>query len=185
MIDHFGLLAPIYDRIFGSVDVSDLVQLLRLSGGRALDVGGGTGRVAQALCAVAGQVVVSDLSAGMLAQARQKLCLDAVQSHAEALPFPNDSFDGVVVVDALHHFCDQGRAMAELVRVLKPGGRLVIEEPDIRRWPVKLIALGERLLLMSSRFFAPADVARLATVAGGRTKIQDTGHLSFWVIVTK
>lgn len=185
MIDHFGLLAPIYDRLFGRVDVSDLVRLLRLCGGRALDVGGGTGRVAQALCAVAGQVIVSDLSAGMLAQAHQKLCLDVVQSHAEALPFPDNTFDGMIVVDALHHFCDQGQAVAELVRVLKPGGRLVIEEPDIRRWPVKLIALGERLLLMQSRFFAPADVARLATAAGARTEIQNAGRLSFWVIVTK
>jgi len=52
------------------------------------------------------------------------------------------------------------------LRVLDPGGRLVIEEPDIRHAGVKLIALMEKALLMGSRFLAADELASL--FAGGR-----------------
>jgi len=77
----------------------------------------------------------------------------------------------MLVVDAFHHFGDHQMAARELLRVLRPGGRLVIEEPDIRRWPVKLIALGERLLLMRSRLFDAEALRRLFEEAGGLVEV--------------
>ncbi|OQY37129.1 MAG: hypothetical protein B6243_01300, partial [Anaerolineaceae bacterium 4572_5.2] len=68
--------------------------------------------------------------------------------HVERFPFPDNSFDRALVVDALHHFHNQEQAIAELVRVLKKGGRLVIEEPDIHRFAIKLVALAEKAALM-------------------------------------
>jgi demethylmenaquinone methyltransferase/2-methoxy-6-polyprenyl-1,4-benzoquinol methylase len=62
------------------------------------------------------------------------------QAHAERLPFPDASFDRVVVVDALHHFAHQREAVRDLLRALKSGGRLLIEEPDIHRLIVKFVA---------------------------------------------
>ena len=47
------------------------------------------------------------------------------------------------MVDALHHVADQEATIRELWRLLKPGGRIIIEEPDIRRFEVKLLALIE------------------------------------------
>jgi len=45
--------------------------------------------------------------------------------------------------------------------VLKPGGRLVIEEPDVRCWQVKLVALVEKLALMRSHFLSPPEIVAL------------------------
>ena len=59
------------------------------------------------------------------------------------------------MVDALHHVINHGQTAREMYRVLKPGGRIVIEEPDIRSFYVKLIAVAEKLLLMRSHFLSP------------------------------
>lgn len=168
--DHFDVLAGLYDRVFGFLGAEHLAHLLDLQPGqRLLDVGGGTGRVSQALrdrCTV----VVCDTSQGMTRQARAKGLL-TVRGAAEMLPFADGAFDRLLVVDAFHHFSDHQMAARELLRVLRPGGRLVIEEPDIRRWPVKLIALGERLLLMRSRFFDAEALIRLFEEAGGSVEV--------------
>ena len=80
----------------------------------------------------------------MLKKALKKQ-VNPVRSHVERLPFHADSFDRVLVVDALHHFCDQREAIKDLLRVLKPSGRLVIEEPDFNHKGVKLLALAEKM----------------------------------------
>lgn len=182
--DHFTLIAPFYDRVLGRLDASRLWELLRLPvAGRVLDVGGGTGRLAQHLRGRAGQVVVSDLAWGMLREARRKPGLALVRAAAERLPFPDAAFERVFIVDAFHHLHDHVAAARELRRVLAPGGRLVIEEPDIAAWPVKLVALAERLLLMRSRFFAPAALASLFAAPGFTVTIETDGRYIAWVVV--
>lgn len=88
-----------------------------------------------------------------------------------------------LIVDAFHHFQDWPQAAVELVRVLGPGGRMVIEELDTRHWLVKLVALGERLLLMRSRFYAPADLTRLFTTAGGQVAIHQDQPGIYWAVI--
>jgi demethylmenaquinone methyltransferase/2-methoxy-6-polyprenyl-1,4-benzoquinol methylase len=184
--DHFSLFAPFYDRMFDFLDPTRLRELLELpTAGRLLDAGGGTGRVAQALRGLAGQIVVTDLSAAMLHRAAGKDGLYPVRAHTERLPFPDASFDRILVVDAFHHFCDQQEAVAELWRVLVPGGRLVIEEPNVETWPVKLVALAERLALMRSRFYSPGDLQRLFQALGGRVEVYADHAFNAWVVVEK
>jgi demethylmenaquinone methyltransferase/2-methoxy-6-polyprenyl-1,4-benzoquinol methylase len=168
LLDHFGLIAPVYDKIIHIRDAEQLAQLLALPGQPAnqnhkhlLDAGGGTGRVSGALQGIYCSKVVLDESMGMLRQARQKKRLEAVCSQAERLPFPDGAFDRIIMVDALHHVASQERTASELWRVLRPGGRLVIEEPDIRTMIVKLVAIVERISLMRSRFIPPKDIAKL------------------------
>lgn len=70
-----------------------------------------------------------DKSAGMLEQARRRLGDDADLQVAELgspLPFPDDTFDDVTASLVLHYLEDWGPALAELRRVLKPGGRLIV-----------------------------------------------------------
>lgn len=180
-LDHFDIIAPIYAR----VTYSALEKMRELAGlpvkGRLLDIGGGTGRVATALLGEVDEVVIADLSMGMLKRAHRST-LKPVCSHSESLPFPDVFFERVIMVDALHHVIDQPASAREMLRVLKPGGRIIIEEPDIRTFPVKLIALAEKLLLMRSHFLSPVQIAALYPAS--TTEIVTEGS-SAWVTISK
>lgn len=183
MNSHFNFLAPFYDRIIPFERLGQTLKVLDLPhAGILLDAGGGTGRVAEALRPHIGSVIVADVSRGMLAQARQK-DLAAASAETERLPFPDESFDRVLMVDALHHVVHQGETVCELYRVLKRGGRLVIEEPDLRTFSVKLIAIAEKLALMRSHFLSPPQIAALFPFEA-QARIESEEHTA-WVIVEK
>ncbi len=183
--DHFAILAPIYERFIPPQSPDRLMALLDLpEGGLVLDAGGGTGRVAQFLRDRAGQVVVADESMEMMMEAGKKTGITAVCSHAEQLPFPSNIFDRVLMVDAFHHVADQSATVQELWRILKPGGRIVVEEPDVRSFMVKLIALGERLALMRSHFLSPLQIGTLFGNRGAHVRIANDGATA-WIVVEK
>ncbi|HZN54957.1 MAG TPA: class I SAM-dependent methyltransferase [Candidatus Polarisedimenticolaceae bacterium] len=96
-----------------------------------LDVAVGTGLVAREAVAIVGdprRVVGLDPSIGMLRSASEPLSIVTVQGTAERLPFPSDRFDFVSMGFALRHMSDLSVVFAELLRVLKPGGRACILE---------------------------------------------------------
>ena len=142
LLDHFSWVAPHYERLFPLASVEPLLTFLAPEpGDRLLDVGGGTGRVAEHLADRVAQVCILDPSPGMLAEGKRKrLC--TAQGESERLPFEQDTFDRIIVVDTFHHLGDQAAAVQELLRVLAPSGRLVIQELDIAHWGVKVTALG-------------------------------------------
>ena len=186
MLDHFGLLAPFYERFIPPPDAGRWQELLRLpANGRLLDAGGGTGRVSGQLRPFVDQLVVCDESVKMLAQARQKQCCGTAVSHVETMPFANASFDRIMVVDALHHFASQQQAITELARLLAPGGRLVIEEPDLHKLTVKFIALAEKVALMRSKFLFPEQIRDLVAAHGLQTRIETDGRFAAWIIADR
>jgi ubiquinone/menaquinone biosynthesis C-methylase UbiE len=183
--DHFGLVAGIYERVITTSAAERLCALARLTtGDRLLDAGGGTGRIATELRAHVGQLAVLDLSYGMLKQAVLKDGLTPCQGAAEAIPFADHAFTKIVAVDTFHHFGHQVEAARELLRVLAPGGSMVIEEPDIRSFSVKLVALGERLALMRSRFQPPDVLVRLFSTPTTQVRVVEEGT-NYWVVVDK
>ena len=107
-------------------------------GMRVLDLAGGTGDLAAAFAPRVGErgrVTVCDINASMLAVGRDRLLdqgragnLDFVQADAEALPFPDESFDRVTIAFGLRNVTRKERALAEMRRVLKAGGRLLVLE---------------------------------------------------------
>jgi len=105
-------------------------------GNRALDIAGGTADLALQFArrvGASGQVMLTDINAAMLARGRDRM-LDAgmtapaVQCDAESLPFANDWFDCVSVAFGLRNMTHKERALAEMRRVLKPGGRVLVLE---------------------------------------------------------
>ena len=99
-------------------------------GQRVLDVACGTGilaRTAASRLKSKGQVTGIDPNPGMIAQARQLApAIEWREGVAEALPFPDETFDAVVSQFGLMFFADRHQALGEMVRVLKTGGRLVV-----------------------------------------------------------
>jgi demethylmenaquinone methyltransferase/2-methoxy-6-polyprenyl-1,4-benzoquinol methylase len=105
-------------------------------GERVLDVATGSGDLALEFARRAGpggEVWLTDINRAMLGRGRDRLLdrgltLPAVQCDAEALPFPSDYFDCVSVAFGLRNMTDKERALAEMRRVLKPAGRLLVLE---------------------------------------------------------
>lgn len=122
MNSHFDWLARFYDRAMPFTRIDQMLNILALPHpGCLLDAGGGTGRVTDALRTHVDWVVVADVSREMLVQARQK-DLAVTSTGTEHLPFPDGTFERVLMVDALHHVLDQAKTIRELYRVLKAGG---------------------------------------------------------------
>lgn len=182
----FNVLAPIYERVISAPQPEALHEVLGLTREhRLLDAGGGTGRVSSVLGASVQTLVIADLSLEMLRQAHQKNTTEQVQTSAVQLPFEDAAFDRIMVVDALHHFPDQPQVVCELLRVLKSGGRMLIEEPDIAHWGVKLVALMETLALMDSHFLTPKQIKHTVEACGAAAEIRMPNPHTAWVVADK
>jgi SAM-dependent methyltransferase len=141
---------------------------------RLLDAGAGDGRLAVELAAEGARVTALDLSPSMLGLARERarsagVPLEPVQGDIEALPFPPATFHQVVVVTVLCFLPEPQRALAELARVLKPGGSLIVGE--LGRWSgwnLRRRLRGRRgdPLWKGSRFRSRRELERLAREAG-------------------
>jgi demethylmenaquinone methyltransferase/2-methoxy-6-polyprenyl-1,4-benzoquinol methylase len=115
---------------------------IELSGVRAgdavLDIAGGTGDLAARFSDIVGangRVVLADINDSMLKVGRDKLLdtghmgnLEFVQADAQYLPFPDDTFDCITIAFGLRNVTDKDLALRSMLRVLKPGGRLLVLE---------------------------------------------------------
>ncbi len=118
-------------------------------GDRVLDLAGGTGDIAALLSAIvgaSGQVVLTDINDAMLDLGRRRLedrgivgNVACAQTNAERLPFGDGSFDAVTMAFGLRNVTHKEAALAEMWRVLRPGGRaLVLEFSEVRHEPLKM-----------------------------------------------
>jgi len=170
-----------------------LRQLGDLHGRLVLDAGCGGGLVARELAAAGATVVGLDRSLGSLGVARRAVgrrgpgnpegvprpmgpmgAFRPTQGRLERLPFADGVFDVVVAADVLEHVPDLPAAVAELARVLAPGGRLVFDTINRTPWSWFTAVFGlERVLRMVPRgthdwrlFIRPAELDRLLRAGG-------------------
>lgn len=107
-------------------------------GAVVLDIAGGTGDLTKQFSkrvGETGRVVLADINASMLNVGRDRLTdlglvgnIDYVQANAEALPFPDNSFDCITIAFGLRNVTDKDKALRSMYRVLKPGGQLLVLE---------------------------------------------------------
>jgi demethylmenaquinone methyltransferase / 2-methoxy-6-polyprenyl-1,4-benzoquinol methylase len=127
----FAPLGPSYDRVGATLSFGQdprwrrfLVSRLPRDGGHVLDVATGTGLVAAELLRRGFKVTGVDQSTEMLAEARRRFMDDVelVEASAESLPLDSQTFDHLTVTYLLRYVSDPGATIAELSRVVRPGG---------------------------------------------------------------
>jgi demethylmenaquinone methyltransferase / 2-methoxy-6-polyprenyl-1,4-benzoquinol methylase len=137
----FAPLGPTYDRVGAVLSLGQDPRWRRFlvtrvpPTGHVLDVATGTGLVAAELLTRGQRVTGLDQSPGMLDEARRRFGdrVELVEGSAERLPFPDASFDHLTVTYLLRYVDDPAATLAELVRVVRPGGTLASLEFGVPR----------------------------------------------------
>ncbi|MBZ5557735.1 MAG: methyltransferase domain-containing protein [Acidobacteriia bacterium] len=161
----------IADHVFESKSMyDDVVALAPGCAGKILDIGCGQGRFLERLpqCERWG----CDLSPKLVAMARARVpTADIRVADALTLPYPDAAFDWVFMVASLEHVVDHALALREAVRVLKPGGRLVIAVPN-RAWLryERWLECRTAFQPVDDYFFMPDELIGLIEAAGARVE---------------
>jgi demethylmenaquinone methyltransferase/2-methoxy-6-polyprenyl-1,4-benzoquinol methylase len=172
---------------------ADLAELA--PGGRALDVATGTGDLAIELASrvgPSGEVVGSDFSEGMLERARVKAPqLRWELADAMALQYPDDGFDAATVGFGARNFADLDRGLAEMARVVRPGGKVVVLEITTPQKPPLSTFFSlwfDRIVPLLGRFddaytYLPASVRRFPGPDGVAASMARAGMTDVrWVL---
>lgn len=123
---------------------------------RVLDVGAGTGSVVASMLARGAHAFGADPSAGMVRAATSKAGPRFVVAAAEALPFPSGAFDLAITSMSMHHWRSAERGIAEMARVLRPGGRALLADLEGRGF----FRLSNALARLRPRPHAPRYLRR-------------------------
>ena len=139
------------------------------SGQKVLDIGTGTANYIMELAEKGFDCTGLDIGLGMLRRAARKSGakghpLKLVAATAQALPFPDHAFDLVLSVTAFEFFSDPGQAVLEMVRVCKPGGKIVVGV--LNKWSVwaarrRVLSWFRSSIFMDCRFYSYPEMHRL------------------------
>jgi ubiquinone/menaquinone biosynthesis C-methylase UbiE len=175
---HFDSIADVYDESLPAHVVEHYLRkrtrfvVEHCPRGDGLDVGCGTGVLAARLAAEGYRMSGVDPSEGMLDVLRERdPVVRAVQGAGTALPFPAGSFDLVLTVAVLHHIAEPGdvaRTLAEMVRVARPGGRILVWDHNPRNPYWKLLMARVPQDTGEERLVPEEEVVAGLTGAGAR-----------------
>ena len=185
----FGPAAAAYTTSVGHRDPAMVGRVVELAhpcpGDRALDVATGAGHTALALAPHVAEVVAYDITAQMLEETARNAAgrgltnVTIRQGAAEQLPFADASFEIVTVRHAPHHFADTARAVREMARVAKPGGRVIIvdgyspEDPVLDREFNHIEKLRDPSHV---RNYRPSEWSAMVTATGLRITLEELDY---------
>jgi ubiquinone/menaquinone biosynthesis C-methylase UbiE len=188
--------AAAYDRWYATplgqlvdrVEKEAIFALLpELAGRRVLEVGCGTGNISLALARRGARLVGVDVSGPMLAATRRRareqgFSATWIRGGAGALPFPKNSFDGVISILALDFMADRPGVVREMMRVLSPGGFLVLALLNrYSLWTLKRIlkAWFKPSFWQGVQFITPQELKRLLAGHPDLTEIRQNQAVYF------
>lgn len=192
MVEYFDRIAKRYDDWYRTktgryVDRTEkwlVFSMLRSKAGKALDLGCGTGNYTIELKKRGFDVIGLDASEGMLEIAGAR-GLNCIKGNAYSLPFPDESFDLVLSVTMFEFIHEPEKVIAEIHRVLKPGGEVIIGTMNGRSsWFFfkRLKSLFVETAYRYARFYTPREL-KLLLKNGGFTEVECAGVIffpSFW-----
>ncbi|NJE02912.1 class I SAM-dependent methyltransferase [Thermococcus sp. MV11] len=191
-MEYFDKIAARYDEWYRTktgryVDRTEkwlIFSMMETRGGKALDLGCGTGNYTLELKKRGFDVIGLDASEGMLRIARSK-GLNCIMGDAYSLPFPDESFDLVLSVTMFEFIHEPERVLAEIHRVLKPGGEVIIGTMNGRSlWFLlkRLKSIFTETAYRYARFYTPGELEGLLRKAGFEN-VESAGIIffpSFW-----
>jgi ubiquinone/menaquinone biosynthesis C-methylase UbiE len=154
------IFAAGYDRLMAGTEKAGLQdrrrELLERASGRVIEIGAGTGANLAFYGPEVTELVLTEPEEPMARRLERKaagagLRASIVRAPAERLPFPDDSFDSAISTLVLCTVPDQSRALAEIRRVLRPGGQLLFlehvrsEDPSVAKWQDRITPLWRRV----------------------------------------
>jgi demethylmenaquinone methyltransferase/2-methoxy-6-polyprenyl-1,4-benzoquinol methylase len=141
-----------------------------------LDLGAGTGSMSEFAYACRADLQYSavDPAEGMLKFSAAYI--QTHQGHAELLPFDSDSFEAILIGEALHHFQDVDKSIQEMVRVLQKEGRLFIYDFDSSTFMGKNLCRIEKIFGEPGNFFPPEVLRKKLESHGFSVHIRHHGY---------
>ena len=181
----FDNFAPQYDKWFQTglgryVLETEMELTLKLAepkqGDKVLDIGVGTGIFASALMKFGAEITGIDVSEKMLEIAKSKGVSNVVIGNAESLDFPDESFDLVISITALEFIKNPDKAIAEMIRVCKKGGRVVVGTLGSDScWASKRMEAKKKApdsVFRDARFYSLDELRRMAEKFGYKTIVK-------------
>lgn len=154
-----------YDKfidLFNFNKMDEIKNVLQLQGDEVvLDIGGGTGKLAEYLSRDCQVVYVLDESKGMLSKVKTNKKVLPILGDALDTGFASNSMDIVIMSDVLHHIKDQEKLIGEVHRILKNDGRLIILDLEKKHIKIKILRIFEHILFGKLYFRTSNEVIDL------------------------
>ena len=187
---YFEHIGGNFDKWMSNYDVYRRIVLIRKHlgnkgiGKSCIEVGCGTGKISEAIADLVGTLTVSDISEKLSREVGERMKAPWMQQDACSLSIPDSSFDVVISSECIEHVPDPEKALREMVRVLKPGGLIVVTTPNKVWNPVLWLTMitGIRKFAGREIWLFPSAAARILKSEGISDVKFDGCHLFPWQI---
>jgi ubiquinone/menaquinone biosynthesis C-methylase UbiE len=176
---YFEEIGDQFNAWISSYDTQQRIKLIKAlmpqssSHQSCLEVGCGTGAISEALAPSVGRMTVSDMSEKLAQEVGERLGIDWSGQNACDLAIPNETFDIVVSSECIEHTPDPRGALAEMARVVKTGGALIVTSPNKVWYPLLWISMALKI-----RKFSGNEVWLFPWEAAGILKENGIGEIT-------